>query len=78
MPLPIRARHTDSRTVTINEAELCVRMLEAATGETRPVLWTAEDALETVEPELKDQIIASARAAILYFTEQAGAVEITN
>lgn len=55
--------------ITLNEEELCVRVLEAATGETRPSTWTAEEALSTVEPEIKDQIIATARAALLYFTE---------
>jgi hypothetical protein len=35
------------------EGELCVRMFEAATGESRPAGRTAEEALSTVEPEIR-------------------------
>jgi len=52
------------------EGELCVRMFEAATGESRPAGRTAEEALSTVEPEIRDQIIAQARAAMLYVREE--------
>ncbi|MET4798054.1 hypothetical protein ABIA96_000611 [Bradyrhizobium sp. LB11.1] len=60
--------------LTLDEAELCVRMLEAATGEARPAAWTAQEALATVQSDLREQIIACARAATLFFRGSRGLV----
>jgi hypothetical protein len=43
----------DDPIATINEAELCVRMCEAAMGIPRPANMTAEQALEAMEPRVR-------------------------
>ena len=55
--------------IHLEEAELCVRMLEAATGTKRPLGRSLIDCLQTVDSELLEQIRAQARAAMLYFAE---------
>ncbi|MCG2668748.1 hypothetical protein ACFPFP_17495 [Bradyrhizobium sp. GCM10023182] len=56
--------------IPIDEAELVVRMLEAATGVKRPKGKTHKEAIDTVTPVIREQILRMSRAAMLYFVEQ--------
>ncbi|MDA9466551.1 hypothetical protein XH87_18555 [Bradyrhizobium sp. CCBAU 53415] len=57
--------------IPIDEAELVVRMLEAATGVKRPKGKTHKEAIHTVTPLIREQVLRMSRAAMLYFLEQA-------
>lgn len=64
--------------VKIDMQELCVRMLEAATGEIRDEALTAEQLLSTVDADILEQTMRCAQAAALYITQIAGAVQVIN
>jgi hypothetical protein len=55
--------------IRLDQAELCIRMIEAVTGTKRQANCTREEALANVTPDIAEQVIISAREAILYFLE---------
>lgn len=54
---------------TVDESELCCRMLEAAQGRSRPAGMAAAEAISHLDPDSRDWIRAQARAALQYMSE---------
>ncbi len=70
--------HGTKTVAAISEAELAVRMCEANYNLRRPAGSTAEQALDGMEPEVRDGWRRSARAAMDYWRECIQQMQQTN
>jgi hypothetical protein len=63
--------------ITLNEAELMCRMIEAATGEPRPSDMTAMQAVtQMIDGPTREMFLPATRAALLYLLEQTEAAVV--
>jgi hypothetical protein len=70
---------SDGRMIAeLDEGELAVRLLEAASGTKRPAGATPAQALAIMEGDLQSAVLAMARAALDYFGECIAALQKVN
>lgn len=62
--------------IELDQVELACRMLEASLKLRRPAGATANQALSSVHPEERAQLMVAAMAAMRYFEEQSNAGQV--
>jgi hypothetical protein len=69
MDFPMSEKQSIDKPIRLDQAELCIRMIEAVTGTKRTANCTREEALSNVTPDIAEQVMIAAKEAILYFLE---------